>query len=423
MLRSEQQRTPARRCSLPTDALPLAHVHVPGPCAGGSGRRPRALDFASAAQILWRLPKDDVQAARLAAKVFDEASRQQLESARAIITLTCLGEWSAAGPCLARFPRLRELTLKCRLSGCCDGPMVQQQLIAATGAATGLQLAYLERTVIKGSGWPAADSPVAGMAAAVEGFLRRAPRAAAAVSLYCWGGLPPMLAHVRPLAPSLAELTLEVRDSQDLCGAAAALIASSMPALKSLSLSVPGGGRFETQIPAEFLAALPIARLTSLALPGIPWAWHSLPLAATPWSALLELRGVSLTQSDAVLAAVATPKLRSLTAAMAGSWPRREELPVFPALERVELIPHHHIGQAFNDSGVALADMAPQLARLVLTSEWELAIKCNLAWATRLTRLEIGGACSKGVYRVVHPCVWEELATAALPALRELSVC
>ena len=72
-----------------------------------------ALGAALLGQVLRHLPPADLRSARQAARIFDQASRQHLESFETLKLYPSNAAGARGGPDWARFPRLRRLKLSC----------------------------------------------------------------------------------------------------------------------------------------------------------------------------------------------------------------------------------------------------------------------------------------------------------------------
>lgn len=300
------------------------------------------------------LPLADLRAARLAARIFDEASREHT-SRTASVTLIAgrfLRKYGPVpNPSWARFPRLRHL----KLAGWDPDHYQLLRLVLAGGGDE--PLAGVEEVTVRCTPRGAPDAPT------WAAILARAPRVAAlrlvdsgyrdndADGSAAADAALTALATAAALAPYVKRLDAS---EWPIGPASAALISANMPSLTSLVCKSPWGGKNRKDAPtsadeAALWAALPCMRLTELRVSDDNWyARPRSPMGPPqtdrlPWPRMCVLELIRLPATHVVALARGLPGLQRLDAHPEGDW---EGLDLPPGSRRRLWPPHEPQGVA-----------------------------------------------------------------------------
>ena len=334
-------------------------------------------------RVLTLLAPHDLRASRLAARIFDEASRKHMERAATLkINPDCApapaGTGGArAGPSWARFPRLRRLVL----GGWQPPHFADLRGILAGGGEGGLGV--VEEVEVQYTCAPL-DAPT------WAAILRRTPRVAA-LGLGCpheaWGADDALaaLAAIVALAPHATRLDAFY---WQLDAAAATSIAAYMPHLAALTLDSCWAAEGGPARQSELWAALPCTRLTELVVTARDSRQMLTcpPMEGAHWPRMRVLASVTLPAAHVAALARGLPGLQRLS--------MREwvglDLPAggaFKSLTGLEL-------QSEVPSSFFRAAPLPRLFPALEWREWgagrdNVAVECDVAGLSCLTRLKV----------------------------------
>lgn len=356
-------------------------------------------------RVLDHLARNDLRAARLAARAFDEASRKHCDSADTITlgasncaapkvgapkskstktsTAPNVSAYRAGpGPTWARFPRLRRLVIDMwdeeQFAGL-------RSIMAGGGAGA---LSGVEEVSAYSDSDYALDAPT------WAAILRRTPRVA---KLHLGNRQPEdadaalaALATVAALAPCVTQL--DAARFLEIDAEMAALIAAGMPQLTHLHVS-PSPPSVGSEAGMQALwQALPCTRLAELKVE----AWQPVMLLPPPldglrWPQMRVLSGITLPATQAAGLARGLPGLIRLGFYPAGEWASLE-VPTSAAFESVTCL--QLLDQVCNSfcRAAPLSRLFPALERLQWsegTGSEGAAIECDIPGLTRLTHLTL----------------------------------
>lgn len=312
-------------------------------------------------QVLRWLSSEDVEAARQACRLFDAASRTQLESASAVTLGPRNTVDGARGPDWSHFPRLRTVNIHSWHDA--------SDLLSCFAVSSRRDQALANLAQVTTLGIESSDEPALALTATLSGLpsvttLR--------INGNNYRGRPVLeqmaaVAAMAALAPQLVDLTIDFRLNQQQ----ATCLTAHLPYLRSLRLVGMGclgvvGGDDER---AAVWAALPCSRLTSLQAADVtsysrlPSDFGSLLL---PWLQMRELRGVELPFDFVEQLAAGLPNLQLLKATATGRWgPTRA---VIPHLKQLTLE-----GCENGLSDTRLAELSQRWSAVFLTPIWRLS--------------------------------------------------
>lgn len=345
-------------------------------------------------RVLQPMAPENVRAARLVSRTFDEASRLHTNRASEIKLDSENVGGDQPGPDWARFPRLRRLALA---TGWEDAAATLRRMFAldATAAAAAALAGVEEVEVV--------DYQSELSAATWAAVLWHSP-AVKRIELEAYPSPAEQLALFAALTCLAQRLEAFCVHECRIDARSAAAIAR-LPALRDLQL-------LGDEMIAAHWHALPCSRLTRLRLECFNMTRELAEGAA--WPMLRVLGGVSLSVEEAKLLARRLPNLERLEASVAGdgwgSLPARGA-----AFESVTWARVYACGSDFCSSPHVLARLVPNVERvelLSLDSEEPLRVACDFGALTRLVNFSSGwmhGFCSH-IVAVLQPAAWESLA-------------
>lgn len=343
---------------------------------------PRLLGPELLGRVLDLLPRDDLQSARLAARIFDKAP--QKHTGRATILYLAPDTASIAlntagrrGPSWARLPRLRHLVLR---GWDAQGFTALREAMASVGDG---DLDGIEEVRADFCCY-ALDAPT------WASVLRRTPYVAELLpgpcnSLDADANIA-SIAAIAALAPHLKRLDAMV---WELDAVSLAIIAAGMRSLEYVRLNWgvgPWTHAARVAAASRLWEALPCASLTELVSVGV-LVKPAPPPAGSLWPRLRALSGVSLPGTQAAALAGAMPGLQRLSARPNGDWDGLE-LPSGAALQSLTCLQVYSICGSFCRAA-PLPRLFPALERLDWGGGSDAAVERDIPGLTMLTHLEL----------------------------------